>query len=244
MNSALPYTALPTDRLSVSGTPLVGAPPASANGQPTPRRAWLRPVRKRQHSTPNGSGTTPEGSEASPTQDSVVPDVPDLFDLNAAGPFVSPSTHGSGSGSGGMMHSPNSILADLSHPQHLQMQHVSPQHSPTSKGNTQQQSKFFGGGVWVSTSPGIPGGSGTPPRGGTGGSNGMNGMHPSGDTDLLALLTSSHYEQAYELGVLYSPDGSGFTGGHTDILAGLNGGASGMQMSNGIGNGRSPEVGF
>jgi hypothetical protein len=73
----------------------------------------------------------------------------------------------------------------------------------------------------------------------------MNGVNHSGDTELLALLTSSHYDQAYELGGLYSPDGTGFTaGGHTDILAGLNSGASGMEMSNGTRNRRSPEVGL
>ena len=87
------------------------------------------------------------------------------------------------------------------------------------------------------------GGFGTSPQGGAGGSNGMNGVHHSGDPDLLALLTSCHYDQPYELGGLYSPD-HGSTGGHTDILAGLNGGASGMQMTNGTGKGRSPEVGL
>ena len=72
----------------------------------------------------------------------------------------------------------------------------------------------------------------------------MNGVHQSGDTDLLALLTSSHYDQAYELGGLYSPSSASFTGGHTDTLAALNGGASAMQMPNGTGNRRSPEVGI
>jgi len=96
----------------------------------------------------------------------------------------------------------------------------------------------------MSASPGILGGFGTSPQGGAGGSNVMNGVHHPGDTDILTLLTSSHYDQTYELGGLYSPDGTGFAGGHTDILAGLNGGASGMQMFNGTRNGRSPEVGL
>jgi hypothetical protein len=239
----------------------VGAPPASTNGQQTPRRAWLRPVRKRQQSTPNGSRTTPEGSEPSPTQESSIPDVHDIFDLTAAAASASPSTHGSGSGSGGMMHSPSAMMADLSHAHHPQRQQNSQQHTPNSinNSNTQQQhATFFGSGVWMSASPGILGGFGTSPQGGGtgGGSNAMNGLHHSGDTDILALLTSSHYDQTYELGGLYSPDGpgtAGFTGGgHTDIdiLAGLNGGASGMQMSNNNNNNgtrnrrRSPEVGL
>ena len=235
----------PTDRLTVSGIPLVGAPPASTNGQQTPRRAWLRPVRKKQQSTPGGSGATPEGSEPSPAQESGVPDVHDIFDLNAAAASVSPSTHGSGSGSGGMVHSPNAIMSDPSHPQHLQRQQGSPQHTPNHPSSVPQQpTTFFGAGVWMSTSPGILGGFGTSPQAGTGGGNGMNGVHHSGDSGLLTLLTSNHYDQAYELGGLYSPGGTSFIGGHTDTLATLNSGASGMQMSNGTGNRRSPEVGI
>ena len=228
----------------MSGIPLVGAPPASSNGQQTPRRAWLRPVRKKQHSTPNGSAATPEGSEPSPAQESSVPDVHDIFDLNAAAASVSPSTHGSGSGSGGWMHSPNAMMADLSHAHHPQSQqnsqpHIPPPPNPNS--NIQQpHATFFSSGVWMSTSPGTLGGFGTSPQGGTGGSHAMNGVHHSGDTDLLALLTPNHYDQVYELGGLYSPDCTGFTGGPTDTLAGLNGGALVMQVSNGIGSGRSP----
>jgi len=136
------------------------------------------------------------------------------------------------------MHSPIMMMGDLSHGQHPQMQQCSQQHTPNSKSNIQQH--LFGSGVWMSTPPGMLGGFGTPPRVGTGGSNGINGVHQSGDTDLLALLTSSHFDQPYELGGLYSPDVPCFTGGRTDILAGLNGGASGMQMANGTANTRTP----
>ena len=261
MNAALPAVPPLTDYFAVSGIPLVGAPPASTNGQQTPRRAWLRPVRKRQQSTPNGSGTTTEGSEPSPKQESSVPDVYDIFDLNAAAASVSPSTHGgSGSASARLMHSPNATVADLSHTHHLQMHQNSQQQQPqqqqpqqqqqqhTSNGKTQQQQQhatFFSSGVWMSTPPGIGGGFGTSPQGGgTGGSHATNGVHHSGDTDLLALLTLNHYDQVYELGGLYSPDSTGYTGGHTDSHAGLNGEASGMQNFIGAGNGRSPEVGL
>ena len=142
------------------------------------------------------------------------------------------------------MHSPNALMSDLSHSQHLQMQQGSQRHSPTHQGNVPQQPPtFFGPGVWMNTSPGILGGFGTPPRAGTGGSNGMNGVH-SGDTDILTLLTSSQYDQAYELGGLYSPGSASFTDGPPDILAALHGGASGMQLPNGTGSRRSPEVGI
>ena len=96
----------------------------------------------------------------------------------------------------------------------------------------------------MSTSPGIGGVLGTSPQGGTGSSHTTNGVHHSGDTDLLALLTLNHYDQVYELGGLYSPDSTGYTGGHTDIHAGLNVEASGLQNFIRAGNRTSPEVGL
>lgn len=250
--TALPSPTTNTNltALVVSGIPLVGAPPAPANGQQSPRRAWLRPVPKKQqqqqqHSTPGGSGATPDNSEPSPSQESGIPDVHDIFDLSAAAAAsasasVSPSTLEGSSGSGGIMHSPTALLADASI--HAPMQQQQQQ---------QQQATFFSGGAWMSTSPGVLGEFGPSPRGGAGaaiGANGANGVQHAGDTDLLALLAAGHYDQSYVLGGLYSPDGDGFTGGHTDTLAGLNGSASRMQMQmptgTGTGSGRSPEVGL
>jgi hypothetical protein len=196
-----------------------------------------------------GLGVTPEDSEPSPSQESGIPDVHDIFDLGAAAAAsasasVSPSTLESSSGSGGRMHSPTALLADASI--HAPMQQQQQQQ--------QQQATFFSGGVWMSTSPGILGEFGPSPRGGAGaailgtngtnGANGANGVHHAGDRDLLALLAAGHYDQSYVLGRLYSPDGDGFTGGHTDTLAGLNGSTSRMQMPSGTGSRRSPEVGL
>jgi len=154
------------------------------------------------------------------------------------------------------MHSPNATMMELSHTHHPQMQQNSQQqqqqqqHTPNSNNNSntqqqqQQHATFFSSGVWMSTSPGIVGGFGTSPQSGMSGSHATNGVHHSGDTDILALLTSNHYDQVYELGGLYSPDSTGYTNGHTDIRAGLNGEASGMQNFIGTGNRRSSEVGL